>query len=81
MGEKRHFVSAAEAITAWNTRPAPSEEDVEAAAKRMCWDIAAHSADGLTYGQIERRANARWKRKAHIYRRMARAALGARGEG
>lgn len=49
--------------------------EVELAARRLCLDIAVHSAEGLTIKQIRRRYEARWKRKAHIYRRMARAAL------
>lgn len=58
--------SREEAIVAWNTRPAPSEAEVEAAAKRLAVDDdwRPEDWDHIDYGT---RAD---------YLRMARAALG-----
>lgn len=65
------YASEAEAIAAWNTRPAPTEAEVEAAAKR----IFDFSADPRAPG---------WKDVSHDtrdhYRHLARAALGV-GDG
>jgi len=58
------------------TRPAPSDEDVEAAAKRIA------AADGFEWQYIPKeKIHPTYEGPCHDkYRRMARAALGARGE-
>lgn len=63
--EGPHGKTEAEAIAAWNTRPAPTEADVEAAAKRM-WEVAPNFfAWDLASEAVHNK-----------YFRMARAALG-----
>lgn len=63
---KAYQRAAASAIAAWNTRPAPTEAEVEAAAKRLAVDDdwRPEDWDHIDYGT---RAD---------YLRMARAALG-----
>lgn len=71
-----HMDDMEDAITAWNTRPAPTEGEVEAGAKR------AAGAGWLVDGErLDRSWDMAPEAVREHFRRMARAALGARGEG